>query len=337
VTTDPAPLRPVRALRRFVLVAVVVPVILTLAAVAVQLVLLPQLPDPVAIHWDAAGRANGFAPAWTAVVLTVVLGLGLPLLLAATVIRPLRRGETGFTFRFLGAVALALSVLMTVLMTASLAVQTGLGDAGDAPSIVLVLVVALVVAVLGGVAGWFAQPRAVAGAAEVAPTAPLALRPGERVVWMRTASIARGGAVALVIIVMALAAAAAVAWFIADAALAGILTATTLILAAGLACTILFHVRVDEQGLRVASAVGVPRFEIPLAEMAEVACVRVHPMAQFGGYGIRSLPGRTGVVLFTGDAIEVTRRGGKQFVVTVPDARTAVALLQALRAREKTD
>ncbi|MBD3752872.1 MAG: hypothetical protein IE935_10685 [Micrococcales bacterium] len=51
-----------------------------------------------------------------------------------------------------------------------------------------------------------------------------------------------------------------------------------------------------------------------------------------------AIDGRRGVVLRRGEALEVTRRSGRVFVVTVDDASTASALLIALRQRaaEKT-
>jgi len=55
----------------------------------------------------------------------------------------------------------------------------------------------------------------------------------------------------------------------------------------------------------------------------------VQPMGELGGYGVRSAPGRFGVVLRAGDALDVTRRNGKRFTVSVPDAATAAGVLRA--------
>ena len=58
-------------------------------------------------------------------------------------------------------------------------------------------------------------------------------------------------------------------------------------------------------------------------------------MGEFGGWGLRlSVEGRFGVVLRQGEAIEVTRANGRRFLVTVDDAATGAALLQALIARD---
>ena len=59
-------------------------------------------------------------------------------------------------------------------------------------------------------------------------------------------------------------------------------------------------------------------------------------MAEFGGWGYRvGRGGRVGVVLRTGEALQVQRTGGRAFVVTVDDAATGAALLNTLAARSR--
>src|SRR5262245_5350126 len=103
-------------MRRFVLVAVVLPLVLTAAAIAVQLIVMPRLPDPVAVHWNAKGVADGFAAPWLYPVMTLLIAGGLPLLLALTSLPGLRRGHGGPTYRFMGATALGLSAFGAVLL-----------------------------------------------------------------------------------------------------------------------------------------------------------------------------------------------------------------------------
>ena len=332
--TDPQT-RPDRAQSRFVLVAVWVPVVLVALGVAVQLVLLPQMPATIAVHWDAAGEANGFAPAWTQPLLTVVLGLGIPLLIALTSLPGLRRGDRGLTYRLLGATAAAISTLVTVALTWTFAMQAGLDSAADAPTVWVALVASLVAAAGVGVAAWFIQPADPATDASAPPATPLALAANERAVWMRSTAMVPGAAIAIVVAVLAIGVAAVVAWVAgADATLAWVLTGLTLVLLLAAATTLAFRVRVDGTGLHVDSVLGIPRFHVPLADVASAARVHVEPMGEFGGWGLRLGAGhRFGVVLRRGDAIEVTRRSGKRFVVTVDDARTGAALLEALVQR----
>lgn len=326
------------AVRRFVLVAVWLPVVLVALGVAVQLVLLPQLPSTIAVHWNASGVADGFAPAWTQPVLTAVLGLGLPLLIAFTSLPGLRRGDRGLTYRLMGATAAGLSALVTVALTWTLAMQAGAGAAAEVSTVWGALIAAVVAAGVAGVAAWFLQPHEEATDAAARPAAPLALAANERVLWMRTTAMTPGGAIAIVAAVVVIAASAVGAWITgAEPVLAWVLTGIAVLLLGFAATTLAFRVRVDDTGLHVDSVLGFPRFHVPLADVASAACVDVSPMGEFGGWGLRLSTGRRfGVVLRTGQAIEVTRRGGKRFVVTVDDARTGAALLEALVERAAT-
>jgi hypothetical protein len=330
-TTD----RSDRVVRRFVLVAVWLPVLLVAVGVAVQLALLPQAPSTVAVHWNTAGEADRFAPAWTQPLMTAVFGLGIPLLIALTSLPGLRRGEQGATYRLMGATAAATSALTTVAFTVTFAMQAGLDGAGDAPTVWVALVAALAAAALVGVGAWYLQPHQQAAHDTPAPATPLALAAGERAVWVRAAAMTLGGAIAIVAAVLTVAVAAVASWVTgAEPLLAGLLTGIALLLLVFAATTLAFHVRVDDTGLHVDSVLGVPRFHVPLTDVISAARVEVNPMGEFGGWGLRLSSGRRfGVVLRTGEAIEVLRRSGKRFVVTVDDAGTGAALLEALVER----
>ena len=323
--------------RRFVLVAVWLPVVLVAVGVAVQLVLLPHVPSTVAIHWNAAG-ADGFAPAWTQPLMTVAFGLGIPLLIALTTLPGLRRGERGETYRLMGATAAATSALTTALFTLTYAMQAGLDSGADAPTVWGALVASVAVAAAAGIGAWYVQPAQEATDAAASPATPLALSPSERAVWARTTAMNTGGAVTVVAAVLVVAVAAAVAWLTgAEPPLAWLLAGIALLLLVFAATTLAFHVRVDDTGLHVDSVLGIPRFHVPLTDVVSAARVEVNPMGEFGGWGLRLSTGRRfGVVLRTGEAIEVLRRSGKRFVVTVDDAGTGAALVEALVARAAT-
>ncbi|HEY9306466.1 MAG TPA: DUF1648 domain-containing protein [Microbacterium sp.] len=331
-----APPRPV--LRRFMLVAVWLPVALVALAVAVQLLLLPQLPATIAVHWNASGEADRFAPAWTQPIATVAFGLGVPLLIALTSLPGLRRGDRGATYRLMGATAAGMSALVTVALTWTLAMQAGLDSSADAPAVWPALVASLVAAAVVGVAAWVIQPREESADAATPPATPLALSTHEQALWMRTTSIARGAAIAIfagVLVIVLSAVVAAVTG--ADPLLVWLLVGIAVLLLALAATTLAFHVRVDDSGLHVDSVLGIPRFHVPLGDIESAAGVDVNPMGEFGGWGLRLSTGRRfGVVLRAGEAIEVLRRSGKRFVVTVDDAGTGAALLEALVTRAAT-
>ncbi|MEV4688876.1 DUF1648 domain-containing protein [Microbacterium sp. LWH3-1.2] len=324
-----------RAVRRFVLVAVWLPIVLVVGGVAVQLALLPQVPSTVAVHRNAAGEADGFLPAWTQPLMTVAFGLGIPLLIVLTTLPGLRRGERGATYRLMGATAAATSALTTTAFTLTFAMQAGLDRASEAPAVWGALAVSIATSAAAGAAAWFLQPRQHAAHGAVAPAKPLSLRAGERAVWARAASMNTGAAIAIVAAVLAIGVAAVVAWVTgAYPLLAGLFGGITLVLLAFAATTLAFHVRVDDTGLHVDSLLGFPRLHVPLTDVASAASVDVNPMGEFGGWGLRRSTGRRfGIVLRAGEAIEVGRRSGKRFVVTVDDAVTGAALLEAFVAR----
>lgn len=324
------------ALRRFVIVALVLPVAFTIAALVLQLLALPSMPGEVAIHWNAEGRPDGFAPAWTQPLLSVGFALGLPLLLALTTLQGLRRGDRGGSYRFMGALAPALSALLAFLFTATFLAQRGLSDPADAPSVEPAMPVGLAAAVAAGALAWFLQPReASVRAAEAAPE--LSLAPRERAAWFGVAVIHPGVLTLLVLICVGLAGAAVAVAAGSEPGASLLLGVIAVALLALVLTTSAFRIRVDATGITVRSVVGVPRFFVPVSDIAHVAVEHVEPMGQFGGWGLRSVPGRFGIVLRSGPAICVTRTGGRQFVVTCPDAAGAAAVLAALSARESAD
>ncbi len=96
--------------------------------------------------------------------------------------------------------------------------------------------------------------------------------------------------------------------------------------------TFAFRVRIGARRTARAVAGGLARRSRSRpADIASVRAIDVDPFAEFGGWGLRyGLDGRYGVVLRRGEALEVTRVGGRRFVVTVDDAQTAAAALAAV-------
>lgn len=322
------------AVRRLVLVAITLPSVLTLVAVIAQLVALPSLPDPLAIHWGLTGGPNGFGPVWVPPLLTLLVGLGVPLLLAASVLNGLRRGDRGITYRFLGAVALGESVLFAVLVTWTTLMQTGLEDAAGAPAATLPTIAAFAAALGAGVIAWHLQPDEPYRPSTPVDLARVELEPTERVVWLQSARMARGGAIVLGIALLIIVGSLILTILVAPLGMVLPMAALTVLMFVAVAVAVAFHVRVDESGLSVTSVFGFPRVHIPLSDIDEVSAVWVSPMGEFGGWGLRWAPGGGfGVVLREGEGIRVRRRSDKVFTVTVDDAETGAAVLAALAAR----
>lgn len=323
-----------RAVSRFVLVSAVLPVVIVAAGLVALVVAAPHLPDPVAIHWGAGGEPDGFGPLWLTITLLAALGLGIPALLCATTLPPLRRGDRGRTYPFLAATSLGLTTFLTLLVTISTVGQAGLDVAADAPGIGFAMAVSAPLGLAAGVVGWFLQPRDrfVSTTPDAAPAAELGA--DEHAVWLQRVSIARSGLIVLLSAVALLVVVTALTWSLAPDPLAQVVTVgATLFVGAAVGTNVVFHVRVDATGLTVTSAAGWPRVHVPLSDVAEAARVSVEPMGEFGGWGMRWAAGRFGVVLRRGEGIQVRRRSGKIFVVTVDDAEVGAALLNAFAAR----
>lgn len=323
-----------RAVPGFVTASLVLPTVITIVALVIQIVALPAVPDTIAIHWGINGAPDGFAPAWTTLVLTAVFGLGLPGLLAATTLPGLLRGERGPSYRLMGAVATALSAGITTLATWMMVAQIGLDDPTDARLSPLSLLAIAGVAAVAGVIGWLIQPNQQTVRSASAPVAPHPLSPGQRAVWSAETTVPVIGRIGIAVLVVGVWGAAIYMWLFGDPAASGwLLAAVGVLLLAAAATSLAFRVRVDKHGLSAVSVFGFPRFTVPLDEIASVSTVQVEPVGQFGGYGLRLAPGRFGVILHRGAAIEVERRSRRRFVITVDDAATGAALLQGLLAQ----
>lgn len=310
------------------IVAVAVPLLVGLVAIAVQLAWLPQLPDPIAIHWGTDG-ADGFAPAWTTIALTAGLTVGVVGLFAG-ILAAARGPAPTAIHKVLAVSSLFVSVMLGGTLTASVGIQRGLDDAADAPDITTWLVGSLLVAFGAAAIAWVLLPKSVVAAPAMSPAEPLRLVPGERSVWIAETRLS-GGAVAIILVAVGFAIAATAFAIIVTDGLVWPLVVIPVLLVLLCAAGISWRVRVDPSGIVVRSQpFGWPRTRIAAADIAAVDTSHVEPLSEFGGWGWRWAPGRNfGVISRGGEAIEVTRRDGRRFTVTVDDAATGAALLAA--------
>lgn len=317
-------------IRRFIVAALGLPILFTIIGVALQVWARPDLPDPIAIHWGAGGRPDGFGSPTTTLVLTIVTAVGLPALFAAFALPALRRGDRGPSYRFLAAMMAATSALIVTVTTWLTVMQRGLDNAHDAGTVWWGLADALVNAGLAGIIAWRIQPEHQQASTTERGVEPLAIGADERVVWLQDTTIRRRWAVAATALGLVLACTAIAFWFTADRSAAIVLTIVAVVVALAIATTTAFHVRVDATGLTVRSWIGVPRFQVPIGDIEQASVIDIHGIGDFGGFGVRWMPDRFGVVLRTGEALQVQRRSGRLFAVTVDDAATAAAALNAL-------
>jgi hypothetical protein len=320
-----------RVVRRFALVTLVLPVVVSTVGLVIQFVVLSQAPPRVPPHWGGSGAPSGWGPVWL-LVLTVVLGFGLPAVFGLSSLPSLRRGDRNPAFRILGAQALGLSVVLTFVAT-SLQLQSVGTTSSDEIRGLLTLFAGLGSGVAAALVGWSLQPRG-SRPAPARSVIRLELASTERAAWMGTAFLP----VPAVAVITAAAAISALragfGWVTGDRhGFAAILTVVALLLIALLATTAAFRVRVDARGLSVQSMLGVPRFRVATQDVGSVAVIDARSLGVPGSWGIRVLPGRVTIVMRSTLGIRVTRRDGRTFFVTVDDAATGAALLDALVAQ----
>ena len=310
-----------RARLAFLLVGLAAPILIGVAALVPILIWLPELPDQVVTHWGPNGP-DGYGTPDMYVWMQLLVGLGVPLLLTLPVLAMMREAW-GATCRLLAAVSLGTSVLIAVGSAGSVAVQRG-GASGE--GIGVIMAIGFSAMLVFGLIGWFLQPK-VTFAPQTGRTPQLRLAPGERAAWFGTAAMGRPGIIGLIIAILIMS--IATAWvFVADTGVGWIMAGATLLVIILVATSLVFRVRVNADGLRVRSVAGWPRWNIPASDIADVRVVAVNPMGDFGGWGLRiAVDGRMGVVLRTGEGLQVTRRNGRRFVVTIDDAATAASVL----------
>jgi hypothetical protein len=293
------------------------PLVAALPAIALLLAWSDRLPEPSATHFAVDGTADGFSSAAT----LLWSSLGLAVLLAAVF------GTVSATrpTRFLIGVSWAASVLTGA---TSLLVVLANVDAVDASTVrlsPLPLLLALAVAVTAGVLGARVAPAGVLADAPVTRGGSLDLAPDERVAWSRSVTSAPMQATGTSLVLGGILLALVVQTF------PGVVVA-----AAGLLSLVFSSSRttVDGRGLTVAvGPLGRPRWHVPLADVRSAVAGDVSALGRFGGYGYRVVPGGSGVILRSGEALIVTRASGRTFTVTVDDAETGARLLTGLLER----
>lgn len=289
-----------------------------------------DLPDPVAVHFGQ-DRPDGYGSVGG--TLALMLGVFGTLTVAIWLLAVLR-GRDSMTRRIAVGTATGLAVFGSLVLGGTLWLQRGLTDAADTPDVDPVIGLALAAGlVAGGLCAWAAPGDAPAPAS--AGHVPLAgarlpLGAQERAAWtgrvVSRVALGVGGGATLVVAVLVAVLDMPALILLVLALLLLVLTSTVIV------------VTVDARGLSARSALGWPRFHVPLDEVESVTVRQVRPLREFGGWGFRvGLDGQVGYVVRTGEAIEVGRTRGRSFVVTVDDAATGAALLTTLADRKRTE
>jgi hypothetical protein len=317
---------------RISLIAGLFPLALALVGIAV-LLSLDDLPAQVAVHWDASGRADRFGSLAESTILIGALSTGFAVL--ATLVTISLKAGTGRSYvpKVLVATSVWLSAFLVLGIGGTVWMQRGIVDAAQSPSPTLPLFIAFVVALPLAAAAWIATPAPVTLPAPESETPALELGVDERVLWVRTATPAASFVVVVVIGALVCVGGALVGTFVGGQAVIPIVIAPAVVVVLA-AATLFWRVRVDGRGVVTRSALGLPRFVVPIAEISEAHAIELSPLREFGGWGLRvGTQGRLGIVLRAGEALEIHRHDGRVLAITVDDAATAAALVNGLVRR----
>ena len=318
---------------RLLLATVALPLIVAAVAVGLMALWLPDLPAKVVVHWGIDGVE--FGSPLTYLALTTGIALFITALMGVIVGSSIRDSRVSF-FEKLIAVSPSFVVgLISAIAVSVLFVQRGTVAGYGVPNPTAEIIGSAVFAVALAIAAWFVLPVAT----DLLPhdghgaVVPLLLASGDRVIWIRRTSSPRALTFTLVLLAVALFGMAVVAAVLVGPKIWWVFVSPVVVTLA-LASSLSWVVRVDETGLLVRSTLGIPRFRVPLAEVANAIVTTVAPIADFGGWGVRfGRNRRMGVIVHAGEALEVVRKDGRSVVVTVRDAQTAASALLGLAGR----
>ncbi|MEU9090817.1 DUF1648 domain-containing protein [Streptomyces sp. NPDC048428] len=310
-----------------------------LLALAVDLILfatrLDRLPAQLASHFVGNGQVDDYAGRTSYVVITTVLLVGVGALWA------LMAAKGGFPGPALNraiaggyAVAGFLGYLMAVVLLVNVdAAQDAQGRAQDVSFPMWHLAAALGVAALAFGLGLLLAALLPVGEQPSVHGGDgggerIALAAGEVAGWARSAGnrwllpvavLACGGGVVLLF---------TAGWI---AAVPALLVGVLLVSFARP------YVAVDRRGITVSGMLPWPRVHVPLDRIEGAVSRDIRPLAEYGGWGYRIRPGRTGVMIRSGEGIVARLADGRDFAVTVDDSETAAALLNTLIDQRRTE
>ncbi len=317
---------------RILIVTLIAPLILVGIALAVSFPLAAQLPARVVVHWDLAGHPNGYGSPFQFPIGLASVCLPLIAIFGGAVVLISHRGPLTPLAKLLAVTSIWVTLIVSVTFLGSLLDNNAGADIGA------MLGLGLAAATVVAAGAWFVLPPGVRGVGgSVRPAVvPVTLAQGERASWIRTASLPVG----MIWVIVGICVVIAVVTIVSTIATNGqywwlsfVPVVVLLIALSNFAWT----VRVDARGVSIRSVLGIPVVRVPLDQVTSADVIDVQAIAQYGGWGIRfPLNGRIGVIVRSGEALEVHRRKGLDIVVTVDDATSAAALLNALVDRQSS-
>ncbi|MFD7714371.1 DUF1648 domain-containing protein [Streptomyces sp. NPDC059814] len=294
-----------------------------------------RLPAQLASHFVGNGRADDHASQGSYIALVVILFIGIGALwtLMAVAGKFTGRGYQRLVasgYALAGALGYLMAVVMLINVDAAADAQ---GRAQGVSFPMWHMAVALGVAALAFglgllLAALLPVAEAPAGSGPSRGGERIALAHGEVAGWARNAGTWWLPPVALVVLGGGVVLLFVSGW---GAAVPALLVGVVLV------CFARPYVTVDRRGITVSGLLPWPRIRVPLDRIEEASSRDIKALAEYGGWGFRLTPGRTGVMIRSGEAIVARLSGGRDFAVTVDDSATAAALLNTLIDQRRTE
>lgn len=292
-----------------------------------------QLPELVAVHWGADGRADGFQRVADSYLTNAVVVMPISLLLVAL-------GGVAKQGRLLGPIAAGTAVFMSVLMNGSAIAQRGLtAEQVQQTQVGIVMLYAFLLAVAIGVGlGLIFRRRRKPGEGP----APVRVGDGEprllvddsvTVAWTGRTNVPRAvwillGGSALACLIPAAMSALAGSW----STVIMMVVIAVLVLAIG--ASMAADVAIDARWVRVRGLSVIPWVTVPLDDIAGATVTKVSPLGDFGGWGLRvGRNGEKGFVTASGPAVRIEQGSAPAVVITLSDAEAAAATINTLVTR----
>lgn len=312
---------------QYVVGAIIVPLAILIAGSLAPLLWKAQLPADIPLHWGTDGP-DRWGTVYQLVFPLLGIGSGLILILGSLGIKI---GKETTAQRVLVLTNSFVAALFASITLGTAFESRNLASAADVPLNNWWIVGGIVGGLLiGGVLAIIIPKRVSSVAVSLPPAdavrAPLA--DTENAVWVQrevsTPSMAIG---IFAVVVITGATILSQFW--------GML-ALSVVLAALLATMFVWDLRVDATGFYCASGLKVFRRKIPLAEIIEAKVVDTRALRDFGGYGWRTaLDGATGIILRSGESLELVLTDSRVFVATTNDAVNAAGLVNTLIERSR--
>lgn len=319
---------PIQVSKQFWIGVLGVPAAMLLGAASFAYSIKNELPKRLPVHWGNNGP-DRFGSLNELVLSGIGIGLLVVVLLAFLASRTTKEVSAQ---RMLIVTNNFISALLSSIVISTVFAAKGLVDASDLTLNGGWIAFGIIggIALGAGLAFLIPKPRNSQAATLPSNYAPrTSLNASESGVWVRRevslSSIIVGG-----IAVLATAFAAIETGVLA-------LLILPVVLAALLGTMFVWDFRIDPRGLTCSSGLKIFKRHIPFDQIIEANVVDTRAIRDFGGWGWRTaLDGATGIILKSGESLELKLTDDRVFVLTTKDAHNAAGLLNTLIERTRT-